>query len=150
MTVRKMVVGVSLLGFAVLFSGCSTLYHQKWKRVPVEFESANGLTGRWEGTWVSDVNQHQGRLRCIVSDDSKGEYDLHFWATWSLFSGSYHLTAPVTQTNNVYRFRGSKNLGALAGGEYRFEGVIDGQEFQAAYTSAKDHGRFLLQRVPAD
>ena len=32
----------------------------------------NNLQGRWQGTWLSDVNQHTGALRCVVTQQGDG------------------------------------------------------------------------------
>lgn len=142
------VVGMMLVMSFV--SGCSTLYNSKWKQAGQETNPTVEVHRLWEGTWTSDVNQHQGRLRCIVSEPSAGQFDLHFWATWSVFAGAYHVSATVESTESGYAFSGEKNLGKLAGGIYRFEGTIEGEAFESRYMSNKDQGRFSLTRAPSE
>ncbi len=130
-----------------LTSGCSAVYHQKWRRA-ARVESADSpAVGRWEGTWSSEVNQHRGKLRCIVSDLGSGRYDFHYWAAWSLFAASYHLELPAVREGETTTFSGSKNLGWLAGGLYSFKGTIQSNRFRATYQSTKDRGRFEMNRV---
>ena len=128
-------------------SGCSTVYYQQWKRAGRESEATSGITGRWEGTLQSNVNQHTGKLRCIVTETDTGNYDFHYWARWSLFAGTYHLYLPVQEENSVFSFEGSKNLGKLVGGKYSFEGSGRGDSFDADYKSKYDHGRFIMTRI---
>ncbi len=131
-----------LIGFC---PGCSTVYYGKWKRAQPISESTP-IAGSWEGRWVSESNGHNGRLRCIVSAEENGGYDFHFWARWNVFAGTYHVEPVVTGANERYEFTGSKSLGRLVGGEYSFEGVIDGNQFNARYRSRIDHGRFEMTR----
>lgn len=138
-----------ILLVSLCLNGCSTIYHQKWKRSQRESAQTDGITGPWEGRWRSEHNQHEGKLRCIITKTSGTDYDFHFWATWSLFAGTYHVKAPVTvlEEGVSSHFEGSKNLGRLTGGIYRFTGDITGDEFQARYDSRIDHGIFSLKRA---
>lgn len=95
---------------------------------------------------MSESNGHTGKLRCIVSVEEAGAYDFHFWARWKVFAGTYHVVPVVTQGGDHFEFTGSKNLGKLVGGEYRFDGEIVGDQFDARYESRIDHGRFELTR----
>ena len=138
-----------LLVAGLALSGCSTIYQQKWKRAQRDAASTEGVTGAWEGRWRSDVNQHEGKLRCIVTKTAETDYDFHFWATWSVFAGTYHVKAPdfVSENGGASHFKGSKNLGRLTGGVYTFSGDIDGDEFEARYESRIDQGIFSLKRA---
>lgn len=49
-------------------------------------------------------------------------------------------------TGALCRFSGSADLGWMAGGLYRYEGIADGKTFTATYSSASDHGVFRLLR----
>ena len=95
---------------------------------------------------MSDSNGHNGKLRCIVKEKESGAYDFHFWARWQVFAGTYHVEPSVERGAKGFTFTGTKNLGRLAGGSYRFEGAIVGDQFDARYESRIDHGRFELTR----
>ena len=144
---RQLRFGLSLLMLTQLLLGCSTIYNQKWKRAAKNAESKEGVLGRWEGSWLSSVNAHTGKLRCIVSETESENYDFHYWARWSLFSGTYHLKVPIQETNSVSTFSGTKNLGKLAGGAFDFSGKVVGDHFNASYNSKFDRGEFTMTRV---
>lgn len=144
---RRFQLGMVLLAVAQLVIGCSTVYNQKWKRASKQAESQTSVVGRWEGSWLSAVNQHSGKLKCIVSETSSEKYDFHYWARWSVFSWTYHLKLPVEATDTVTSFSGTKNLGKLAGGAFEFEGKVEGDRFEANYNSKFDRGQFTMRRV---
>ena len=134
---------VHLAGSVLLLacvSGCST-FNQDWKQAAVRPVAAvDGLAGRWEGHWLSDVNGHTGRLRC--------EYEFHYWATfWKIFRYSYAVHLHVQKTGEEYEFKGEEDLGKMAGGVYQYEGKVVGTKFSSTYKSSVDHGTFSLTRV---
>jgi hypothetical protein len=142
---RRIRFGMVLLAVAQLLVGCSSVYNQKWKRAAVQTEK--GVVGRWEGSWLSAVNQHTGKLKCIVSETSTEEYDFHYWARWSVFSWTYHLKLPIEEIDTVTTFSGTKNLGKLAGGAFEFDGKVEGDQFEARYNSKFDRGQFTMNRI---
>jgi hypothetical protein len=142
---------VRALSIALLIiatSGCSTVYNQKWNKAAKNPDPSSMINGRWQGKWLSDRNQHTGKLRCIVTQKQANLYDFHYWATWSIFAGAYHVEFAIQETNNTAHFAGSKDLGKLAGGLYQYEGNIEGDVFRASYDSKYDEGMFELSRVP--
>lgn len=145
--IQRFLIGLISLTFVHLFTGCSTVYHQKWKRAADQELQQAPAVGRWEGTWLSAVNAHTGKLKCIITETSPDEYDFHYWARWSLFSWTYHLKLPINETDSITTFSGSKNLGKLAGGAFEFEGSIKGDEFAATYNSKFDRGEFKMSRT---
>ena len=44
------------------------------------------------------------------------------------------------------RFRGSADLGKLAGGIYHYEATITPTHFHSTYTNRYDHGTFRMER----
>ena len=144
---RQLLLGLYTLIISQLLIGCSSIYNQKWKRISETAETQEGVLGRWEGSWLSAVNAHRGKLRCIISETETAHYDFHYWARWSVFSGTYHVTAPIQTSNSISSFSGTKNLGKLLGGAFEFSGEIEGDEFEATYSSKLDRGKFSLSRV---
>src|ERR1043165_8383198 len=74
----------------VLFStGCSTFNHD-WKVAAKKSPPGDDITGPWDGSWLSDVNGHHGRLRAIVSRNSTDTYVARFKARfWKIFTAGY-------------------------------------------------------------
>lgn len=137
-----------LLLFVILLlgSGCGTFYSTDWKRAGRKIPN-EGVAGRWEGTWLSDVNGHTGKLRCIVTHGEGDTYQFYYWATfWKMFSGTYEVDFTVHGTNGVYSFEGHKNLGELVGGVYYHQGTATTNELHATYSCDIDHGRFDMKR----
>ena len=123
--------------------GCST-YHQKWseaKKLPPQ-----GFEGAWDGRWISDVNGHNGRLRCVIEPVSGTRYRADFKAHYLGFLRFRHAAIlEVTATNGVQNFKGTANLGYFAGGVYSYEGSSTPSNFFSTYKSRHDHGRFEVQ-----
>ena len=142
---KRALVWMVLLSLGTILSGCSTVYHAKWRKAAAK-PTTNEPVGAWEGRWTSGVNGHNGKLRCIISDSPEGGYDFHFWARWQIFAGTYHLQPEVIHEGESFRFQGTKNLGRLVGGEYSFDGRVNGDSFAATYKSRLDNGRFELMR----
>ena len=147
MVERKTISGWLVGVLVVLSTGCSTIHHYRWRTAGEVSEAEAGLAGRWEGTWTSGTSDHGGKLRCIARPLEGNAYDLHYWATWSIFSGTYRLKVRVNEEDRDFRFEGSKNLGRWAGGEYRFTGRVREDRFDAQYASENDQGEFAMKRV---
>jgi hypothetical protein len=125
-------------------SGCSA-FQRDWQHA-AQLPS-DGISGRWEGTWRSESNGHQGKLRCLLTMDSDGAGQARFRATYlSILSFTYTVALDFQETNGVCHFTGSEDLGAAAGGKYDYQGVITATHFNATYRAAKDHGVFEMQR----
>ena len=106
------------------------------------------MVGRWSGSWISEVNGHSGRLRCIATPIAPGRSRLHFDARyWKVFRFSYAVEFDVTRLESLDVFEGATDLGWLAGGVYHYAGTATVQEFQATYRSKHDHGVFRMKRV---
>jgi hypothetical protein len=133
-----------------LTTGCSS-FHSDWKAAAAKPVTANELQGRWEGTWLSDMNGHTGKLRCIVSPEADGRYRFQYWASyWKIFRATYTVHFGVQQTAGVYSFSGEEDLGKLWGmfelGAHEFHGSAAGSNFNANYKSKLDHGTFKMTR----
>jgi hypothetical protein len=138
---------VSLLPcLALLAAGCST-FNRDWKRAAAEPISAPDIQGRWEGTWRSDVNGHNGQLRCLISAQGEGKYQARFYATYRrILHFAYPVILEVQRTNEIFRFKGEADLGWLAGGRYDYEGQATSTNFLSTYRSHHDHGIFRMTR----
>jgi hypothetical protein len=136
-----------LLPILVLFgAGCSS-FHDKWRSAQTEPLPSNDISGPWEGRWVSDKNQHTGRLRCVMSPAGEGAYDAHFHAVyWKIFRAAYHVPLSARREGDHLVFSGESDLGKLAGGVYTYEGKATTEHFDAKYRSKYDHGRFQMKR----
>lgn len=128
-------------------TGCAN-YERAWHHARMQAPAKPGTaTGAWEGSWLSEVNGHTGRLRCLVTQKNEQEYEFHFKATyWKLFRYSYLVTLPVAQNSTGYKFSGDEDLGYLAGGIYHYDGTIIGTNLNATYSCKFDHGTFTLHR----
>lgn len=130
-----------------MVTGCSTFNHD-WKLASRSKPPADDITGAWDGTWLSTVNGHHGRLRSLVSRGEAGQYQARFKARfWKVFTYGY--TVPLQakkEADGSWRLDGSQNLGWLAGGEYHYSGKATPEHFNSAYSNKYDHGTFELKR----
>ncbi|MFT5109842.1 MAG: hypothetical protein ACI9UA_005494 [Pseudoalteromonas tetraodonis] len=110
------------------------------------------LTGPWEGTWKSDVNGHNGKLRCVITKQPDGQYEFHYWAQWQkVLSGSFKQNYTVVENKNKgsFSFSGERDLGKM-GGKFNHEGNTTATKFKATYESESgDKGSFELVRPAA-
>lgn len=129
-----------------LTSSCS--FHRAWNRAAGP-PPPDDITGRWEGTWVSEVNQHHGRLRCLLTRDEAGAHQARFHATFlRVLSASYTVPLQITRTDNQFKLHGQQDLGSLVGGIYTYEGTATPTNFFCTYSCKSDHGTFQLFRPP--
>ena len=141
----------AILSLAWITAGCSS-FNREWKRATTPAPT-NVMTGRWEGTWHSDVNDHSGRLRCLVTPLTNDGYQARFYAKYKrVFTFSFSYNAPLTVRRNqeVFLFEGDANLGWYAGGRYEYQGHADGRDFFSTYRSKYDHGTFRMKRPAAE
>ena len=143
--------GLSLVGLAFI-NGCST-FNRDWE-ANAQSEAARsdaaaaGLEGRWNGTWLSDANGHTGGLRCILSKDEEGTLQARYHATWGCcFSFEYTVPVTATQEGDTHNFHGEADLGWFAGGLYKYDGQVTGDDFSSNYSCERDHGTFQMTRV---
>jgi hypothetical protein len=130
----------------LLLTGCST-FNYEWRREAKKPTPTNDITGRWEGSWLSDKNGHEGRLRCIITPETNGVFQAKFYATYQKWL-HFGYTVPMTvraSTNRV-AFDGSVDLGKLAGGVYRYTGYTTPTNFFSTYKCKYDHGTFRMAR----
>ena len=130
----------------LLLSGCAG-FNRDWAKAAGLPVPTNSLLGRWEGTWLSDANAHQGKLRCLIRQGEDGRYQGRFHAIYEKVLGfGYTVTLNVTETNGISHFRGDANLGWWVGGVYHYEGQARGTNFFSTYRCPYDHGTFQMTR----
>jgi hypothetical protein len=107
-----------------------------------------GVSGRWEGEWVSAVTGHHGRLRCVVNPVAPALWRMYFRGEYSrFFRACYGTDFTVVKGPDRWTFSGASDLGVLAGGAYAYEGHATLGALICSYRSARDHGEFRLTRV---
>ena len=143
-------------------SSCSSGFRSAWKAggyviapnsmITTQESIKNQLPqGKWAGTWHSNVNGHQGTLRCVTSNaiNIQGDHEFFYHATWKkILSGSYKAVHTVKQQKDgTYTFKGEHKMPDWAGGLYHYEGTIKGDEFKANYSCSMDNGTYPMKRV---
>ncbi len=133
----------------VLLSSCAGPgFNRAWKKAGSMPE--DGVSGRWEGTWLSDANGHHGKLRCIVTppETPGGPHEFYYHATWMrVLSGAYRADHQVKPAGRGrWTFTGEHEMPSWAGGLYRYDGRISGGTFEADYRCRIDRGTYQLQR----
>jgi hypothetical protein len=129
-------------------AACST-YEADWAAAPAPPPAT--MLGRWEGTWLSEVNAHTGPLRCIITARPDGHLDARYHAgyAWGPFDFTFEYTVPmgVERRGDTWHFRGEAELGCwIAGGLYRYEGQATAAGFDATYAGPDDRGVFKMGR----
>jgi hypothetical protein len=121
-------------------------FHKEWEQA-AGLPCSDPVCGRWAGEWVSDQSGHRGELSCVIKPNGSNRYRAHFFAAFSKwFRVSYTTELVSQQKNGAIRLNGEENLGPLAGGTYRSEGEVQGDQFVCHYSCKYDHGAFRLQR----
>jgi len=132
----------------LLAGGCTTFDHD-WTKTAARPVPTGSLLGRWEGTWLSEVNGHNGNLRCVITQNRDGTYQARFHAIYQKVLGfGYTVQLNVTETNGGFQFSGKANLGWWAGGVYHYEGQAQATRFFSTYRCKSDHGTFQMTRPP--
>ena len=132
---------------AALFNSRSA-FLQQWRRYENQPPGTPGLAGRWVGEWISEANGHHGELKCVLEPVSPIVYRAHFYASFGkVFRVGYATDLKSEQSSERILLKGEEDLGALAGGIYRCEGEMSGNQLQCRYSCKYDHGVFRLQRL---
>jgi hypothetical protein len=121
-------------------------FKERWAQaLPLD---ASGISGCWDGEWISEASGHRGRLRCVIDPVAPALWRMHFRAEYSkLFRACYSTDFSVVQGPGRWTFSGGMNLGALAGGTYEYTGSATLEALTCSYRSARDHGEFRLKRA---
>jgi hypothetical protein len=127
-------------------TGCST-FNRDWRAAAKTTPRPNSVEGRWQGQWISEKNDHYGKLRAVITQTSPTTYRAHYKATYkTILHFSYVATLNGGETNGVTKLAGQADLGKLAGGIYKYEATATPTNFQSTYTSKYDHGHYDLTR----
>jgi hypothetical protein len=125
--------------------GCTSFDHD-WHKA-TSSSSPDDLQGRWQGTWLSDVNGHNGELRCLITKTSDGFYRARFHARYQrVLSFGYTVPLKAEPVTNGFKFSGDADLGWLKGGIYHYEGNATATNFFSTYGCKYDHGTFQMSR----
>ena len=137
-----------LSGSAVLLMGGCSSFNRDWRQaaqVP-----AQGVEGRWIGDWHSDYNQHEGPLRCLITQKDGGIYHARFHAKYKsgflTIGYPYDMDMTISRADESYRFKGEADLGWMAGGVYQYDGNGTAAVIDMNYRASKDFGTFKLER----
>jgi hypothetical protein len=145
---HKICLAISLL---LACSGCAK-YQKQWEKTQNEILPPHkNLEGSWVGSWKSEPSGHGGKLKCIIKETDKGQYEFYYWATWAkVISGGFRITCKVKKIDTEWTFEGDKNLGSL-GGKFTHTGTAFPNKLKATYKSDRgDHGSFTLSRPRND
>ena len=130
----------------LLAGGCESFDHD-WKQAAGQPVPTDGLTGRWQGVWVSETTGHTDQLRALIDRENDGTYRAQFHAKYhTVMSFGYTVPLKVEKTGDDFKFTGEADLGWMAGGLYHYTGWADATNFSATYTSKDDHGTFQMGR----
>lgn len=139
---------VVLAAAAAALTGCST-FNYEWRQAAQKPVSIDGITGRWEGRWISQANGHHDKLRALIAKVDTNHYDVKFHAAykkWITVYFGYTVRMETRLSAQGVAFQGSENLGALAGGVYTYDGHADPTNFFSTYNSKYDRGTFEMKR----
>jgi len=135
---------LALMPAVLIGTGCSN-FNREWRKAARNPDAPAGLEGRWEGNWISEVNHHHGKLRCIVSKDGDA-YRARFHAKYlRILRFGYRVALKAEVTGDGYKFSGEADLGVM-GGIYHYEGHADATNFVSTYSSKYDHGTFQMEK----
>lgn len=119
-----------------------------------EFEEAwrsahdRGFEGHWIGEWRSEVNQHHGELRSVLQKIDANHFRALVHARYAkVMRVCYSVELQVEEIADQMCLEGETDLGELAGGMYRYGGVLTPTEFKCRYECKYDRGEFTLRRV---
>lgn len=108
--------------------------------------AATDLSGCWSGSWQSCVTSHQGTLNAefVRLDDCR--YEVFFQGRFfKILPFRYSVVMMATEQDGVVYLSGYKYLGRMFGA-FSFSAAATDCEFNADYSSCKDHGRFTMSR----
>ena len=141
--IKALSAGNVLITTIALLTGCSH-FDQQWREAANRPE--NGIEGRWQGKWVSDVDGHSGQLRCVVRRQSENTYLASFNGTfWQTFSFSYDSPLHGYPNDGEFNLNGGKDLGFPEGTVF-YDGHVNNDLFLLTYRAKYDDGHFVMTR----
>jgi hypothetical protein len=135
------------LSLAILTTGCRS-FHRGWKAATAASPPASDISGPWDGSWLSDVNGHHGRLRCLVTRLDERHYRARYKATYrKILRFGYTVDMEIARPlNDRFQFNGKADLGWWGGGIYHYDGYATTTNLFSTYNSKYDHGTFQMKR----
>jgi hypothetical protein len=108
--------------------------------------SPNLAGGKWSGYWVSDKNGHNGPLNAKFKQKDCDTYEVTFSGRFAkIIPFRYKTTMDVVGGGDgCVILTAEKRLGPT--GKFRTVAVATNTNFDATFTSPRDHGRFVLRR----
>ena len=102
--------------------------------------------GKWSGYWISDTNGHNGPLHAKFTQQCDGSYRVTYRGRFALvIPFRYSTTMDVVGVGDgVVTLSAEKRL--PLNGQFRTVAVATGTNFDANFTSPRDHGRFVLRK----
>jgi len=135
------------LAFSLLLTSACSSFHRDWKAAAARPAPAGSIEGAWDGTWLSDHNQHTGRLRAIITRLDGDRYHARFHATYmKILTFGQAVDLKVRREGTNFTFSGSADLGKIYGGVYEYQGNASPEAFFSTYKCSIDHGTFRMKR----
>jgi hypothetical protein len=113
----------------------------------LQAEEKLDLSGKWNGTWRSEISEHKGPLKAkfTVLDDSKvqARFNGRFF---KLIPFHFNVTLEIVKNEDgVVTLKGQENLGRTLG-TYTYNATYSNGKFVAKYSTEKDKGVFEVSR----
>jgi hypothetical protein len=107
---------------------------------------AADLSGCWSGRWQSCVTPHNGPLNAQFVRLDESHYEVFFNGRFfKLLPFRYSVVMAAVEQDGVVTLTGSQFLGRMFG-TFTFQATASDCQFNATYSSCKDHGLFHLTR----
>ena len=143
---KELILPAAAAALLLAAAGCTSFSHD-WTVAAKDPAPPIDLQGRWEGTWKSDANGHNDKLRCVITKTDETNYLARFHAKYGkALSFGYKVHLTVQEKDGAITFSGDAKLSWLAGGLYHYEGHADLTNFISSYSCKHDHGTFHLTR----
>ena len=113
----------------------------------LQAEEKLDLSGKWNGTWRSEISDHAGPLKAkfTVLEDSKvqARFNGRFF---KLIPFHFNVTLEIVKNEGgVVTLKGKENLGRTLG-TYTYNATYSKGKFVAKYSTEKDKGVFEVSR----
>jgi len=105
------------------------------------------VSGNWKGSWISHTNGHHGNLNARIRQVDCNHYRAVFRGTFfKVIPFRYSAKLEVVEQQPGYtRLSGSQRLGPPMG-DFGYEAIVSGNQFQATFHSKKDRGVWQMTR----
>ena len=104
---------------------------------------ADSVMGNWSGKWIHNSGE-EGKLEVQLIDLGNNHYDAIFTCHFPENQVTVHQAINSKPENNRLAVSGKMDLGAEAGGEYQWKGVIANRTFSGTYLNQLYSGRFSM------